>query len=126
MICVDANVLIEIILRRKSATACRNYIDSTKEDLAITMLSLDLAMYYAESNKLALGPVEQFLRLFVWLSIVDTDAAWAFQYFKDDDYEDALQIAVAIREGCSTFVTLDKSLAKKYSKVIPIDLLPLS
>ncbi|MCB9822282.1 hypothetical protein H6801_02885 [Candidatus Nomurabacteria bacterium] len=28
---------------------------------------------------------------------------------RDDDFEDALQIAVAIRNSCETFLTLDKN-----------------
>jgi predicted nucleic acid-binding protein len=123
MICIDANVLIEIILGRKNAEICRKYIDSHKEDMATTVLSLDIVMYYTESNKLSLRPVEHFLRLFTWLAITDTDAEAAFKYFEDKDFEDALQISCAVREGCSRFVTLDRGLAKKYSKEIPIDLL---
>ena len=83
-------------------------------------------MYYAEKNKLELRQIKTFLKLFVWLPLTESDADLAFEYFSDDGYEDALQIAVAIREGCSAFVTLDKSLAEKYAKVIPIDLLPLA
>lgn len=123
MICCDANVLIEVILGRKHASACRKYIEEAPEDLAITMLSLDLIMYYAERNKLNPTSVEKFLRLFVWLPLIESDAEQAFKLYKGDDFEDALQISCAMREVCSKFATLDKALTKKYSKVLPIDLL---
>ncbi|MBI2009257.1 PIN domain-containing protein [Candidatus Saccharibacteria bacterium] len=123
MICLDANVLIEIVLGRKNAEVCQAYLDSAREDLAITLLSLDLAMYYAEAHKLAFQPIEQFMRLFIWLPMIDADAQWAFEHFAGKDYEDALQVAAASREGCSRFVTLDRNLAKKYPKNIAIDLL---
>lgn len=122
MICLDANVLIEIIIERKNAQACRGYVASVDEDMSITMLSLDLVMYYAEKNKLNSTPVEQFLRQFLWLPMSDSDAEWAFKHFANKDFEDALQIACATREGCSKFATLDRGLAKKYTKVMPIDL----
>lgn len=123
MICFDANVLIEIILNRKNSEVCKDYIGLAKEDMAITILSLDLIMYYAERNKLDLGSIEQFTRIFIWLPITDTDAEWAFKQYLDNDYEDALQIGCALREGCVKFVTLDRDLKKKYSQQLPIDLL---
>jgi predicted nucleic acid-binding protein len=43
--------------------------------------------------------------------------------FKGDDFEDALQVACAIREGCNNLVTLDGSLSKKYAQYIAIDLI---
>ncbi len=123
MICLDANVLIDIILDRQHFKACRQYIDLAKDDMSITMLSLDLIMYYAESNKLPLRPIEQFLRLFTWLPMTDADAAWAYAHYKAKDFEDALQVACALRERCKTFATLDAPLSKKYSGQIAIDLI---
>ena len=123
MTCLDANVLIEIILGRKNVAACNEYIASAKDDLAISMLSLDLIMYYAELDKLKLASIQQFLRLFIWLPITDFDAEWAFQHFAGKDFEDALQISCARREGCSKFATLDKSLVRKYSSNFPVQLI---
>ena len=120
MICLDANILIEVILGRKKATACRELIQRTTDDIAITILSLDLVMYYAEKNKLSLAPIEQFLRTFIWLAIVESDVDKAFKRYTDDDFEDALQISCALRESCTKFVTLDSALAKKYAKDISV------
>jgi predicted nucleic acid-binding protein len=123
MICFDANVLIEIIIGRKNAGACRDYIGLVAEDMAVTMLSVDLIMYYAEASKLKTEPVELFLRQFIWLPLTDSDAEWAFKRFANKDFADALQIACTKREKCNKFTTLDKSLAKKYADVVAIDLL---
>ncbi len=123
MICLDANVLIDIILERQHFKACRQYIDLAKDDMAITMLSLDLIMYYAESNKLPLRPTLQFLRLFTWLPMIEADAQWAYAHYKAKDFEDALQIACALRERCNKFATLDSPLSKKYSSQITVDLI---
>lgn len=123
MICFDANVLIEIVLGRANTDDCIKYIAESKEDLALTMLSVDLIVYYAERNKLSLKQIENYLKQFIWLPLEATDGEKAFAIFNDDDYEDALQISCALRESCSRFATLDKNLAKKYSKMITIDLL---
>src|SRR5260370_93884 len=126
MICFDANTIIEIILKRKRVEACRTTIETAQasgEDLAITTLSLDLVMYYAEAKKLNLKEVEKFLRLFVWLPLTEADAQWAFTHFKGKDFEDGLQIACALRERCGEFVTLDRGLYKKYGMRLPVELL---
>jgi predicted nucleic acid-binding protein len=123
MICLDANIVLELLLDRKSAQSCRDYIAALNEDVAITVLSISIIMYYAEGKHLDLLAVERVLRDFVWLATVEADTTWAFQHYAGKDFEDALQIAVAKREDCKEFVTLDKSLAKKHTATMPIKLL---
>ncbi len=123
MVCLDANVLIEIILDRKKSLACREFIRTSPDDLAITLLSLDLVMYYAERNNLELGPIERLVRTFLWLAITEADADEAFRHYAHNDFEDALQISCAMREGCTRFVTLDAALAKKYGTALTVTLL---
>ncbi|MGC1176750.1 MAG: PIN domain-containing protein [Candidatus Saccharimonadales bacterium] len=123
MICLDANAVLELLLDRKLARACQDYIASTDDEIAITAVSVSIIMYYAEGKHLNLLEVERLLRDFVWLGIVEADVAWAFQYFAGKDFEDALQLAIANREGCRSFITLDKALAKKYASIMPIKLL---
>ena len=122
MIFVDANVVLEVIEKRLRADACEQLLRGAEEK-AISLLTLDLVMYFVEKDKLAWEPVKTFLESFAWLPITDTDAQWAFGNFKGDDFEDALQISCAKREGCNKFATLDKDLAKKYADTILIKLL---
>ncbi|MGH7234088.1 MAG: type II toxin-antitoxin system VapC family toxin [Candidatus Saccharimonadales bacterium] len=119
---VDANVLLEVILRRTRAATCEDFL-SNNENKAISTLSLDLVMYFIERDNLAWKPIKTFLESFSWLPIVEADAQWAFAQFIGGDFEDALQVACAIREGCSKFVTLGGPLSKKYSGNIAINLL---
>lgn len=119
---VDANVLLEVILKRSRFATCENFLINN-EDKAVSTLTLDLVMYFVERDNLPWEPVKVFLDSFNWLPIMDADAQWAFAQFKGDDFEDALQVACAIREGCSKFVTLDVSLFKKYAANMAIDLL---
>jgi predicted nucleic acid-binding protein len=119
---VDANVLLEVILKRMRTAVCEEFL-SNHQDKAISTLTLDLVMYFVERDKLDWAPVKVFLESFSWLPIVEADAGWAFVQFGGDDFEDALQVACALREGCDTFITLDGPLAKKYSKNMAINLL---
>jgi predicted nucleic acid-binding protein len=122
MVFVDANVLLEVIQRRKYVAACESFL-SDNEDKAISILTLDLVMYFVERDKLEWKPIKAFLESFTWLPITDADAQWAFLNFKGDDFEDALQVSCAVREMCSGIVTLDGPLSKKYAEDIKIHLL---
>lgn len=122
MLFVDANVVLEVIEKRAHAGACEQMLRNSEEK-AISLLTLDLVMYFLERDKIAWEPTMTFLESFVWLPVTDTDAQWAFTHFKGEDFEDALQVSCAVRERCSGFVTLDKSLAKKYANVMPVELL---
>ena len=122
MIFVDANVLMEVIEKRRHAAVCERLL-TNEQDKAISLLTLDLVLYFVERDKLAWEPVRTFLESFVWLPLLEADAQWAFTHFGGKDFEDALQISCALREHCQRFVTLDKQLSKKYAAEIPIDLL---
>ena len=123
MICFDANVLLEIVLERSHAGECQKYLDNTTQDAAITALTAHLIMYFAERHKLNLEAAERLLELFVWLPLNEADIRWAIEHYKGDDFEDALQVASALREGAKKFVTLDQKLARKYKEDLPIKLL---
>jgi predicted nucleic acid-binding protein len=119
---VDANVLLEVILKRARATTCEQFL-SNGEDKAMSLLTLDLVMYFVERDKMTWKPVKTFLESFRWLPVLESDAQWAFVQFAGDDFEDGLQVACAIREGCDKFVTLDGPLSKRYAGNIAIELL---
>jgi predicted nucleic acid-binding protein len=119
---IDANVLLEVILKRMRSDICEDFLGNN-EQKAISTLTLDLVMYFAERDKLDWVPIEVFLGSFDWLPIVEADAHWAFARFEGRDFEDALQIACAIREGCDKLVTLDSDLTKKYIKDLKIELI---
>ena len=122
MIFVDANVLLEVIQKRTRTKECEKILGNDKSK-AISILTLDLIMYFIERDKLLWEPVKDFLESFSWLPISDADAQWAFMNFRGDDFEDALQVACAIREGCSSFVTLDVALSEKYKQTMRFELI---
>jgi len=123
MICLDANVALEVVLKRLRYKACEQFLDTSEEEKALSTLTLDLVMFFAEKNKAGLKPIKAFLDGFTWLPITEADAHWAFAHYQEKDFEDGLQVACALREGCDTFVTLDGGLAKKYADKIQIELI---
>jgi predicted nucleic acid-binding protein len=123
MICVDANIVLEIIEKRKNAEICERFLTTVAGERAISILTLDIVMYFVEKDKIVPAPAKAFLESFTWLPVTEADAGWAFEHFDGKDFEDGLQIACAMREGCSTFATLDQGLAKKYTAHLPVKLL---
>lgn len=124
MLCIDANVILEVVEKRTRSETCQNFLEAaTTGNKTTTMLTVDLVMYFAEKNRLDLKLVKKYLDGFIWLPLMPADAEWAFAHFNGKDFEDGLQVACALREGCSGFVTLDQGLAKKYAKQIAVTLL---
>jgi len=124
VIVLDANIPLEILQRRRryaetlAALAC--YQD---EIFYISTLSISNCMYVIEKLGTDLAKTEAFINAYHHLSVTAEDAAWAFAHYDGDDFEDALQVASAIREGCDVFLTLDSGLAKKYGSLLPIELI---
>ena len=110
---LDANVLIEVILARRQAPAARAFLAENSSNLHISALSAHLIVHFGKSI-VELPVLRKFLADYTILPLMDADFDWAFNNIRGDDYEDALQLAVAIRSGCYKFITLDKNLAKIY------------
>lgn len=124
--CLDANFLMELLTRRDHHQACRTFLEqaaASGAELCISVLSLDIVFYLAESYKLPVGAAHAAVKPFKLLDVLAEDAQWALAAFDGKDLEDALQIAVALRTSCDQFITLDQALAKKYGSLIPIELI---
>ncbi|MCA9348114.1 hypothetical protein KC867_01750 [Candidatus Saccharibacteria bacterium] len=74
-------------------------------------------MLYFGSKNLPLSTLQGFLSDFEMLSLDSADFDWAFNNIRDSDFEDALQIAIAVRNGCNEFVTFKKNLASTYDNL---------
>ena len=111
--CFDANILLEIILTRKQEEAARKTLAEAGSDLSISTLSAHLVIHFGR-ERTSLAILKQFLADYQLLALEAVDFEWAFNNRRDDDFEDALQLAVAIRYGCDRFITLDNSLYKTY------------
>lgn len=117
MVCLDANVLLEVVLRRKHSLQAERAIISLKEKPHISMLSLHLVVYFCQVAHLPFDVIHSALGRVELMDLTGLDYQWAKLNMRDDDFEDALQLAVAIRNGCDIFMTFDKKLHDTYKSL---------
>jgi predicted nucleic acid-binding protein len=116
---LDANILLEIILKRPKQSLARKLIKTHSEDLFISALTAHLIIHFGQTI-VDLPILRSFISDYTVLALDPVDFEWAFSSLRNTDFEDALQLSVAIRNGCNHFVTFDKSLATTYKDLIPI------
>lgn len=113
---LDANILIEILESRPKSKKVQKFLFANADRLSISSLTCHIVAYVSGKSQ-GLETVEEFLAdYYVW-SLEKDDVQWAIDNRRNEDFEDALQIAIAIRNGCSEFVTLDEQLAKTYESL---------
>jgi len=110
---LDANILIEILESRPKHKEAQKLVRAGAGKLYVSTLTCHIAIYISQ-KRAGLDIMEQFLSDYEWLELLPEDVSWAFNNRRSEDFEDALQVAVAIRNGCDTFVTLDHSLFRAY------------
>jgi len=115
MILLDANFLLEMLIagRSKSQKAFR-FMAENQEEFCISMLSVHLVMHFGLKDGLTISHVKGFLEDYPKVALLPEDYSNAMRFLKDADHEDALQLAVAERTGCSAIVTLDHKFADTY------------
>lgn len=111
---LDANVLLEIIYDRPKAQLVHDILVKNRGNIYISPLSVHLILYFG-LRVANLKTLETFITDYKILSMDSHDIRWAFTNVRNNDFEDALQLAVAIRNGCDEFITQDKDLISKYS-----------
>lgn len=111
------------MLGRPRAQKCYEHFRQAHSQTAASLLSFHFVMYYAEKAKISGSTIKRVSNRLIWLPLTEDDMQWAFEHYDGKDYEDALQIAIALREGCREFVTIDKKLAKKYGDQLKITLI---
>ena len=123
MVFLDANVVLEIILKdRPHFNQAKKFLEAIDDDTAVSVLSTHLIMYFGRNQHIEDALLESVIGENELLSITPEDYVWAVMNERGKDFEDALQVATAIRNGCETFVTFDSSLASAYAEM-PINIL---
>lgn len=112
----DANVLLEIISQRTNVALARREIRAAAGRRCISTLTGHLAIYFG-GKSLKLATLQGFLSDFEMLSLTAEDFEWVHSNIRNNNFEDALQLAVAIRNGCDTFITFDKELYQTYKSL---------
>lgn len=110
---LDANILLEIILSRKNEVIARKTLDTYQSELFISSLTAHLIVHFGKIL-VDLPVLRNFLSDYTILSLESVDFEWAFTNLRNSDFEDALQLGVAIRNGCTDFLTFDRDLHKDY------------
>lgn len=125
MVFLDANILLEIVLGRDNESVARKFIADHQGDLYISALTAHLIVHFGK-DIVDLPIIRKFLSDYTIIALESSDFDWAFINSRSQDFEDALQLGVAIRNGCSQFVTFDKVLATTYKSLPSIEIKLLS
>ncbi|HUC88099.1 MAG TPA: type II toxin-antitoxin system VapC family toxin [Candidatus Binatia bacterium] len=127
MVFLDANVILEITLKdRPHFDQAKQFLESVADDTAISMLTAHLIMYFGRKAHVADELLESVINENELLPVTPEDYIWAVLNEQGNDFEDALQLAVSIRNGCSSFITFDKPLVESYSSLKSISVKLLS
>jgi predicted nucleic acid-binding protein len=128
MVFLDANILLEIILKnRAKRPQVKEYLESLSKSndfASISMLTANLIMHFGRKEQIDDDLLLDVIDENELLTLSSEDYKWALIHEQRKDFEDALQVSVAIRSGCDTFVTLDSNLAKAYADA-PINIVTI-
>lgn len=113
---LDANVLLEILSKRQQATEAISVVRAHAGRTCISALSTHL-LYHFGTKLTTIELLKDFIAEHTILSLESADFAWAYNNRRNDDFEDALQVAVAVRNGCHKFYTFDRRLYGKYTSL---------
>lgn len=119
MICLDANIILDAVLKRKKAKEAIDLIFSDQE-ICITFLSVHLVYYFCLREKIPMEMIDDFLEKIPVLTCNQEVYNLAKKIRENSDFEDSLQVATAVYNQVETFYTLDADLAKKYGKLVNI------
>ncbi len=122
MVFLDANILLEISLNRGNLQRVESYLQSV-DNASVSMLSVHLLFYFGLKEGISSTILQGIAEGYYMHGLMPEDYVWAKLHCVDNDFEDALQVSIALRSGCTEFVTLDKSLAKNYTRYINIKLI---
>jgi predicted nucleic acid-binding protein len=119
-VCLDANVLLEILFRRaRYDKVTRLLEDMSDVQFCVSVLSVDLVMYFIEIEKQSKETAWKFLEKYQKIDITEDDVDWAHDN-DQGDFEDALQVSCARRHNCARLITLDQDLESMYGTYLPI------
>ncbi len=113
---LDANILLEIILSRKNQEVARKAIKKYAGSLHISTLTAHLVVHFGQAI-VELPGLRKFLTDYYIEDLTEKDFEWAFVNARSKNFEDALQIASAVRIGTSRFLTFDKELHRAYKNL---------
>ena len=116
MILLDANILLEMLISgRPHKEKTLEWMVSNNQEFCISMLTVQLILHFGLKDALSISDIKNFLADYPKIALLPVDYVSSLAVLKDKDHEDALQLVVAERIGCSSIVTLDTKFSKTYS-----------
>jgi predicted nucleic acid-binding protein len=116
MILLDANVLLEmLIFGRPKKKLVFEWMEQNKDNYCVSMLTVHLVLYFGLKDGLAITDIKTFLSDYPKIALLSEDYVTAMELLIGSDHEDALQLASAIRTGCTGIVTLDRKFSRTYA-----------
>lgn len=115
MILLDANILLEMLIAgRTKQQLVLDWMGHNQEDFCISMLTVHLVLHFGIKDGLTPANIQTFLSDYPKIALLPEDYVAAMQTLRGVDHEDALQLATAMRTGCSSVATLDQTFARIY------------
>jgi predicted nucleic acid-binding protein len=116
---LDANLLMSIIFERSEQRLARRVMAQYSDQLYISSLTGHLVFHFGK-KVYTIDELHEFIGDYTILPLESCDFEWAYNNRRNDDFEDALQLAVAIRGGCKRFVTFDSDLYGDYKGLLQV------
>jgi predicted nucleic acid-binding protein len=117
MVFLDANILLEQLLPNRPRTETVTEALATLDALTcVTTLTVHLVLHFGRLDGVPDKLLHEALARQRILPLAPEDYIWARDNEIGKDFEDALQVAAALRSKSRTFMTLDRPLAKNYSQ----------
>jgi predicted nucleic acid-binding protein len=115
MILLDANILLEMLISgRANKEVVLNWMERNTDNFCISMLTVHLVLHFGLKDKLTITDIKTFLADYPKVALLPEDYVAAMELLRDRDHEDALQLVLAERTGCSSIATLDKKFSETY------------
>lgn len=123
MVFLDASVLLELVIPgrvkyERVKKLLRNY-----SDVRASMLSAHLCWHFGRQAGVADESIAALLETCSLVALKPEDYHWALDNEQGRDFEDALQLACALRAGSDQVVTLDNKFAKRYQDLVEFTIL---
>lgn len=125
-VCLDANLLIDLTLKRSGYTAANGVIEKCIEGQIIlytTPAILHITAYYTAKYFTARQTKQILLTFLTNIQVIDCDhdtALSALLSVEIDETEDALQYYTALKHGVDYFISGDKKLKKAAIPQLPV------
>jgi predicted nucleic acid-binding protein len=120
---VDANVILEIMLRRRHYREALKALAVPDRYFVISPLTVHLCYYFCLRENVDFKAVSKILAAFEVLPMNGQTVQLAQERCDGNDFEDCLQSVCAELGGCDGIITLDKKFQKYSGTPLPVAVL---